>query len=122
MNGAPKEIKVKINESQLLKFYKENSTERKFNREFYGKLEKTQIQRTLKLFDKTKIDKKYSNSKNFVSRTLSQISFLQIVLKLATLYLFYSFLSYFICIKFLLKTVLSVLSFRINIRTVELTI
>ena len=37
MNGAPLEIKVKINESRLLKFYKENSTERKFNREFCGK-------------------------------------------------------------------------------------
>ena len=37
MNGAPQEIKVKINESRLLKFYLENSTERKFNREFCGK-------------------------------------------------------------------------------------
>ena len=36
-NEAPKEIKVKINESRLLKFYQENLTERKFNRELYGK-------------------------------------------------------------------------------------
>ena len=34
MNRAPYEIKVKINESRLLKFYQKNSTERKFNREF----------------------------------------------------------------------------------------
>ena len=31
MNGAPQEIKVKINESRLPKFYQQNSTERKFN-------------------------------------------------------------------------------------------
>ena len=37
MNGAPQEIKVKINESWQLKFYQENSTERKFNQEFCGK-------------------------------------------------------------------------------------
>ena len=37
MNGAPQEIKVKINEIRLLKFYQENSTERKFNQEFCGK-------------------------------------------------------------------------------------
>ena len=37
MNGAPQAIKVKINESRLLNFNQENSTERKFNREFCGK-------------------------------------------------------------------------------------
>ena len=37
MNRAPQEIKVKINESRLLKFYQENLTERKFNRELCGK-------------------------------------------------------------------------------------
>ena len=31
INGAPQEIKLKINESRLLKFYSENSTERIFN-------------------------------------------------------------------------------------------
>ena len=43
---------------------------------------------------------KYSNSKNFVSWTLSKISFSQIALKFATLYLFHPFLSRFFCIKF----------------------
>ena len=35
---------------------------------------------------------KYSNSKNFVSQTLSQISFRQITLEFATLYIFSFFL------------------------------
>ena len=58
---------------------KENSTERKFNQEFCGK----EPERKLKFNErwnfsikqKTKKRKeKYSNSKNFVSRTLSQIN------------------------------------------------
>ena len=65
LNRAPQEIKVKINESQLLKFYQENSTkinstEKKIDREFCGKepKRKLEIQRTLKLFDKTKKKRK----------------------------------------------------------------
>ena len=40
---------------------------------------------------------KYSDSKNFISRTLSQISFPQIALQFTTLYLFYPFLFRFFC-------------------------
>ena len=61
-------------------------------------LKKTQIQRTLKLFDKTQKKRKYSNSKNFVSRTLFQIIFPQIGLKICNTSTFLSlsflFLSY----------------------------
>ena len=53
---------------------------------------------------KKKKKEKYSNSKNFVSRTLSQISFPQIALKFATFYLFYPFLSRFFSIKFTFKS------------------
>ena len=49
-----------------------------------------------------KRNKKSLNSKNFVSRTLSD-KFQQIALKFATLYLFYLFLSFFLCEKFSFK-------------------
>ena len=68
---ASQEIKVKLNESRLLKFYLVKQFYREFCwKELYKRLE---IKWTLKHFDKTK-KKKYSNSKNFVFRTHSQIS------------------------------------------------
>ena len=48
--------------------------------------------------------------------TLSD-KFQQIAQKFEALYLFYPFLSCFFCTKFLLKNLLSVLSFRISIQT-----
>ena len=75
MNGAPQEIKVKINEIWLLKFYqkinlKENSTENFAEKN----LKEDSKFKELWNFSIKKKEEKYSNSKNFVSRTLSQIS------------------------------------------------
>ena len=76
LNGASQEIKVKLNESRLLKFYqvkrlKENSTENSAEKNFKdysnSKNSETYLQNQ-------KRKEKYSNSKNFVSRTLSKIS------------------------------------------------
>ena len=59
MNGAPQEIKVKINESRLLKFYPENSSERKFKRK------KIQVKENSTVNSAEKNLKEDSNSKNF---------------------------------------------------------
>ena len=70
LNKASQEIKVKLNESRLLKFYKvkqlkENSTEN-------SALKKTRnSENSEKFLQNKKRKEKYSNSKNFVSRTLS---------------------------------------------------
>ena len=70
------EIKVKLNESRLLKFYqvkqlKENSTENSTEKNFK---EDSQVNELWNISIKLKRKEKYSNSKNFVSRTLSQIN------------------------------------------------
>ena len=117
LNGTSQEIKVKLDESRQLKFYQVKKTRRKFNWEFCWKelCRILAIKWTLKHFYKTKKKekKKYSNSKNIVSQTLVQ--------KICnTLYfpsLSFSFLLYKIPIW---KTLLSVLSFRISIRTRKL--
>ena len=67
---------VKLNESQLLKFYqvkqlKENSTENSAEKNFK---EDSILNENLNILTKLKRKEKYSNSKNFVSQTLSQIS------------------------------------------------
>ena len=74
LNGISQEIKEKLNESRLLKFYqvkhlKENSTENSAEKNFK---EDSQFNETF--LKKQKRNEKYSNSMNFVSRTLSQIS------------------------------------------------
>ena len=120
MNGAPQELKVKINESRLLKFYPENSTENSAEKN----LKKIRNLINFETFRSNK-KKKYSNSKNFVSRTLSQISFPQIALKFATLYLFYPFFSSFFSTKFPLKNFIVCVIFSNqypNYKAVELTV
>ena len=96
-NGACQEIKPKLNESRLPKFYqvkqlKENSTEKTAEKNLKKDSELNELWNIL---TKQKKKEKYSNSKNFVSRTLSQISLPQIVLKiyntLSFLSLFFSF-------------------------------
>ena len=69
-------IKVKLNESRLLKFcqvkqQKENSTENSAEKNFK---EDSQFNELWNISTKQKRKEKYSNSKNFVSRTLSQIN------------------------------------------------
>ena len=59
LNEASQEIT--LNESRILKFYQENSTERKFNRELCRK----NLKLTLKLFDKTKKKRKRLKFKEF---------------------------------------------------------
>ena len=76
LNGASQEIKVKLNQSRLLKFYrikqfKENSTENSAEKNFKEDL---QFNELWNISTKQKKKEKYSNSKYFVSRTLSQIS------------------------------------------------
>ena len=129
MNGAPQEIKIKINESRLLKFYLENSTEIKFNWKkiqprilWKRTLKKTKIQRTLKHFYKTKNElKKILKYKELCFSDTSQISCLQIVLKICNTLSFQSLSFLFLCLRLLFKkTLLSVLSFQNNIRTRKL--
>ena len=76
LNGASQEIKVKLNESRLLKFYQvkqlkenlnDNSTEKNFK-------EDLQFNKIWNISTKHKRNGKYSNSKKFVCRTLSKIS------------------------------------------------
>ena len=99
MNETSQEIKIK--ESRLQKFYQENSTKNSAEKNLK---EDSKFNELWNFSINKKIRKeKYSNSKNFVSLTLSQISFLQIALKFATLYLFYPFLSRFFCINFPFK-------------------
>ena len=74
--GASPEIKVKLNESRLLKHYqakqlKENSTENSTEKNFK---EDSKLNEHWNISTKQKRKEKRSNSKNFVSRTLSQIS------------------------------------------------
>ena len=73
---ASQEIKVKLIESQLLKFYqvnqlKENSTENSAEKNFK---EDSKLNELWRISTKLKREEKYSNSKNFFSRDLSQIS------------------------------------------------
>ena len=68
-NWVPQEIKVKMNDSRLLKFYQENSPERKFNREFYGKKKIKEDSKfnepwNFSIFQKKTKPKKILNSKN----------------------------------------------------------
>ena len=93
LNGASQEIKVKLNEIWQLKFYqvkqlKKNSTKNFAEKNLKEDLELNEIWNISTRKKKRK--EKYSNSKNFISRTLSRISFLEIVLKYATVYLFLS--------------------------------
>ena len=67
LNGASKEIKVKVNESRLLKFYqvkqlKENSTENSAEKNFK---EDSQFNELWNNSIKPKSKEKFSNSKNF---------------------------------------------------------
>ena len=111
LNGASQGIKVKLNKSRLQKFYqvkqlKENSTENSAEKNFK---EDSKLNEHWNIPTKLKRKEKYLNSKNFVSPDTLSDKFLQIVLKFATLYLFYLFLSFFFCIKFRFKkTLLSV--------------
>ena len=78
LNGASQETKVKLNKSQLLKFYhvkqlKENSTENSIEKNFKEDSQFNEFWNILTKKNK-KRKEKYSNSKKFVSRTLSQIS------------------------------------------------
>ena len=73
---ASQEIKVQLNKSRLLKFYqvkqlKENSSENSAEKNFK---EDSQFNENGNISTKKKRKEKYSNSKNFVSWTLSQIS------------------------------------------------
>ena len=75
-NGASQEIKVKLKESWLLKFYqvkqqKENSTENSDEKNFKEDL---QFNELWNILTKQKRKEKHSNSKNLLSQTLSQIS------------------------------------------------
>ena len=97
-------MKVKLNESQLLKFYqvkqlKENSIDNSAEKKLCRRLA---ISWTLKHFYKTKKKRKIPIQRNVFLDTLSD-KFQKIALKFATLSLFYPFLSCFFCIKFLLK-------------------
>ena len=76
LNGASQEIEVKLNKSRLRKFYqvkqlKENSTENSAEKNIK---EDSQFNELWNISTKQKRKEKYSNLKNFVSRTLSQIS------------------------------------------------
>ena len=76
LKAASQEIKVKSNESRLLKFYqvkqlKENSTENSAEKNFK---EDSKLNENWNISTKQKNKRKYSNSKNFISQTLSQIS------------------------------------------------
>ena len=80
LNGASQEIKVKLNEIRLLKFYqvkqlKENSTENSAEKNLKEDLKFNELSNiSTKQNKKKKRNEKYSNSKNFVSRTVSQVS------------------------------------------------
>ena len=103
LNRASQEIKVKLNESRLLKFYqfkqlKENSTENSAEKNFR---QDSQFNEPWNISTKQK--KKILKFKElYFPDTLSD-KFQQIALKFATLYLFYLFLSCFLYIKFLFK-------------------
>ena len=74
---------------------------------------------------KQKRKEKYSNSKNFAFRTLSQISFPQIELKICNTLSFLSFSFLFLCIKFLLKNFIVCVIFSNqypNLKAAELTV
>ena len=69
-------MKEKLNKSRLLKFYqvkqlKENSTENSAEKNFK---ENSQLNELWNISTKPKSKEKYSNSKNFISRTLTQIN------------------------------------------------
>ena len=117
LNEASQKNKIKINESRLQKFYqvkqlKENSTENSAEKNFKEDSKLNELWNV-----STKL-KRLKFKELCFPDTLSE-KFQQIVPKFATLYLYYPFLSRFVCIKSLLKT-LSVLSFRIRIRTRKL--
>ena len=76
LNGTSQEIKVKLNESRLLKFYqvkrlKENSTENSAEKNFKEESQLNELwnvsTKQNKKKKKKKRKEKYSNSKNFVS-------------------------------------------------------
>ena len=78
LKGASQEIKVKLNESWQLKFYqvkqlKENPAENSAEKTL-KKTRKLMNSETFRQNKKRKEKKKYSNSKKFVSWTLSQTS------------------------------------------------
>ena len=107
---------MKLNESRQLKFYqKENPTENSAEKNFkeYSQLNelwnistkqkrKRKILKFKELWNISRRQKILTFKELFSSDTLSD-KFLQIVLKFATLYLFYPFLSCFFCIKFPFK-------------------
>ena len=70
--------------------------------------------------NKTKKEEKILKFKELCFPDTLSDKFQQIALKFATLYLFYPYLSCLFCMEFLLKTLLSVLSFQTNIRTRKL--
>ena len=98
LNGASKEIKVILNESRQLKFYqvkqlKENSTENSAEKNFK---EDSQLNELWNISTKQKRkEKKILKFKELYFPNILSDKFQQIVLKFATLYLFYPFLSRF---------------------------
>ena len=115
LNGASQEIKVKLNESWLQKFYqvkqlKENSTENSAEKNFK---EDSQFNELWNISTKQKKKKKKKKKRKILkfkelcfSDPLSD-KFQQIALKFATLYLFYPFLSCYFFWNSFLKTLLS---------------
>ena len=104
LNGPSQEIKVKLNESRLLKFYQvkqrkhistENSAEKNLK-------EDSKLNEFWNISTKQKRKKILKFKEPYFPDTLFD-KFQQITLKFATLYLFYPFLSRFFCIKFLFK-------------------
>ena len=111
LNRAFQEIKVTLNESRLLKFYqvkqlKENSTENFPEKNFK---EDSKLNELWNISTKQKKKRKILQFKELCFLDTLSDKFQQIVLKFATLYLFYPFLSCFICIKFLFKNVVYVI-------------
>ena len=94
--GASQEIKVKINESRLMKLYQENSTKNFAEKKNLKKRPKFKEQTfLLKKKKKKKKKKKILNFKELCFPGTLSDKFQQIALKFATLYLFYPFLSCF---------------------------
>ena len=102
MNGASQEMKVKLNESWLLKFYqikqlKENSTK---NSTEQNLKEDAQFNELWNILKKKKKERKILKFKELCFPDTLSDKFQQIALKFAILYLFYPFLSCFFSIKF----------------------
>ena len=102
------EIKVKLNESRQLKFYqfkqlKENSTENSAEKNFNEDSQFNELWNISTKKKKKKKKRKILKLNEICFPDILSDKFKQIVLELATLYLFYPFLSRFFCLKFPFK-------------------